>query len=427
MTSLPRQLLIEPRIAHHALPDPSGELQEQLDATWHDEPWTGMRVAVGIGSRGIDRIGELARTVVAWLRAQGAEPFVMPAMGSHGGGTPEGQRELLANYGVTEQSVGAPIDASMDVTEIGTSAEGIRVVTSSRALAADAVVLVNRIKPHTDFDSAIVGSGLVKMSAIGLGKIEGASRAHWAAATLGHERVIRDVAATVIPRLARMYGVGVVEDGTHHIARIALLRGEQFHAREPELLALARQWLPVLPFPEVDVLVIDEIGKDISGTGMDTNIIGRGVDLQPFRSRRSSVRAIYVRGLTPASHGNAVGIGLADVVSTRLVESMDRNVTYTNAISAMTPGTARISVHFPSDRECLRAALRVSAADPAAPRIVRIRHTLAMDRIVVSEAYAAQVAEREDLRVLVSASDWQLDAAGNFDMATDLLAAVAAG
>ena len=427
MNSLPRQLLIEPRVAQHALPDPAGELARQLDATWRQEDWAGKRVAVGVGSRGIDRIGELARTVVAWLRARGADPFVMPAMGSHGGGTPAGQLELLANYGVTENAVGAPIDASMEVAEIGTSAEGIRVVTSTRALAADIVVLVNRIKPHTDFDSPVAGSGLVKMSAIGLGKIEGASRAHWAAATLGHERVIRDVSATVLPRLKRVYGVGVVEDGTHRIARIALLRGEEFHAREPELLALAREWMPALPFPEVDVLIIDEIGKEISGTGMDTNIIGRGVDLQPFRSRRSAIRAIYVRGLTPGSHGNAVGIGLADIVSTRLVDAMDRKVTYTNAISAMTPGTARIAIHFPTDRECVQAALRVSAANPEAPRIVRIRHTLALDRIVVSEAYLPQIAERDDLKILVRPTDWQFGAGGNFDVETDLLAAVAAG
>jgi hypothetical protein len=184
--------------------------------------------------------------------------------------------------------------------------------------------------------------------------------------------------------------------------------------------------MPAIPFPEVDVLIVDEIGKDISGTGMDTNIIGRGVDLQPMPNRRAAVAAIYVRGLTPASHGNAIGIGLADIVSTRLVEAMDAPKTYTNAVSAMTPGTARISIHFPTDRECLRAALRVSAADPAAPRIVRIRHTLALDRIVVSEAYADEIARRDDIAVLSPPSEWRFDGAGNFDPATDLLAAVPA-
>lgn len=426
MPALPRQMLIEPRVEHHALADPAGTLSRRLDAAWSGDEWTGRRVVVGVGSRGIDRVAEMARTLVGWLRQHGAEPIVIPAMGSHGGGTPEGQRELLASYGVTEHTVDAPIDTSMEVVETGQEVEGVRVVISKRALNADAVVLLNRIKPHTDFGSAQTGSGLVKMSAIGLGKAEGAFRCHWAAATRGHERVLRAVSRVVLGRLPRVYGVGLVEDGSHRIALIEPMRGEEFHEREAPLLAKSRLWMPAIPFPEVDVLIVDEIGKDISGTGMDTNIIGRGVDLQPMPNRRSAVSAIYVRGLTPASHGNAIGIGLADIVSTRLVEAMDAPKTYTNAVSAMTPGTARISIHFPTDRECLRAALRVSAADPAAPRIVRIRHTLALDRIVVSEAYADEIARRDDVAVLSPPSEWRFDDAGNLDPATDLLAAVPA-
>jgi hypothetical protein len=419
-------MLIEPRVEHHALADPAGTLLRQVDAAWGQDDWAGRRVVVGVGSRGIDRVAELARTLVGWLRQRGAEPIVIPAMGSHGGGTPEGQRELLASYGVTEATVDAPIDTSMDVIETGQEAEGVRVVISQRALNADAVVLLNRIKPHTDFGSAQTGSGLVKMSAIGLGKAEGAFRCHWAAATRGHERVLRAVARVVLGRLPRVYGVGIVEDGSHRVALIEPMRGQEFHDREAPLLAKARAWMPAIPFPQVDVLVVDEIGKNISGTGMDTNIIGRGVDLQPMPNRRTAVSAIYVRALTPESHGNAIGIGIADIVSSRLVEEMDEPKTYTNAVSAMTPGTARISIHFPTDRECLRAALRVSAADPAAPRIVRIRHTLALDRIVVSEAYADEIAQRDDLTVLTPLSEWRYDEAGNFDPATDLLAAVPA-
>ncbi len=426
MPTLPRQLLIEPRVEHHALRDPAGTMRQRLDAAWPSEDWAGRRVVVGVGSRGIDRIAEMARTLVGWLRQQGAEPIVIPAMGSHGGGTSEGQRELLASYGVTEHAIDAPIDSSMDVVEVGQQAEGVRVVISARALNADAVVLLNRVKPHTDFGSPVLGSGLVKMSAIGLGKAEGAFRCHWAAATRGHERVLKAVSRIVLGHLPRVYGVGLVEDGSHRIALVEPMRGGEFHDREPALLAKARQWMPALPFTEVDVLVVDEIGKDISGTGMDTNIVGRGVDLQPMPNRRSAVSAIYVRGLTPASHGNAIGIGMADIVSDRLVQAMDRHKTYTNAVSAMTPGTARVSIHFPTDRECLRAALRVSAADPQAPRIVRIRHTLALDRIVVSETYADQIAIRDDLTVLAPPTEWRFDAEGNFDPATDLLAGVPA-
>ena len=421
MTPLPRQALVAPPLEHHALADPAGVLRQRLDAAWAAEDWKGRRVAVAVGSRGIDRIGEMTRTVVGWLTARGAQPFVVPAMGSHGGATADGQRAMLGTYDVTEASVGAPFQTAMDVEEIGETASGVRAVVSAPVLAADAVILMNRVKPHTDFDGQFA-SGLIKMSAIGLGKAEGAIRCHWAAATLGHERVIREVSTLVLSRLPRPYGIALIEDGAHRLARIETLRGAEFHDREPDLLNVARQWMPAIPLPEVDVLVLDEIGKNISGAGMDTNIVGRGVDTLPMPNRRSIVRRIYVRGLTPESRGNAIGIGLADIVSTRLVEQMDPVSTYTNAVSAMTPSTARISIHFRTDAECMTAALRVAAADPAHPRIVRIRHTLALERIVVSEACLATLDPRAT--VLVQPTEWRFDAAGNFDVATDLLAPV---
>jgi hypothetical protein len=424
MITLPRQCLVAPPIERHALPQPEADLRRRLDGAWTADAWRGRRVAVAVGSRGIDRIADIAGTVVAWLRERGAEPFVMPAMGSHGGATPDGQREVLATYGVTEASVGAPIEASMDATPIGETASGIPVVTSAVALSADAVVLINRVKPHTDFDSPGLGSGLVKMSAIGLGKAEGAFACHWAAATYGHERVIGEVSDVVLGRLPRVYGVALLEDGAHHLARIELMRGPDIRRLEPALLKVARDWMPALPLPEVDVLVIDEIGKNISGTGMDTNIVGRGVDLRPMRSARASARAIYLRGLTPESHGNAVGLGLADIVSTRLVRQMDPVATYTNAVSAMTPSTARISIHFDTDEACMKAALRVAAANPDAPRVARIRNTLALDRIVLSEACLAALSADGGVEVLVPPTDWRFDAEGNFDQQTDLLAEV---
>ena len=420
MTSLPRQCLVAPAIERHALDDPLRVLAERLDVSWAGQPWAGKRVAVAIGSRGIDRIGEVARVVVGWLMAHDADVFLMPAMGSHGGATPQGQRELLEGYGVTEVAMGAPIDASMAVTEIGETSSGVHVVVSSAALAADVVVLVNRIKPHTDFDSPIVGSGLLKMAAIGLGKQEGAVRNHFAAARVGHERVILEASELVLGRLSRVHGVALLEDGGHQLARIEVLDGAEFRAHEPALLEQARAWMPMLPVPEVDVLIVDAIGKNISGTGMDTNIVGRGVDLRPRQNRSSDVRAIYLRGLTPESHGNAIGIGLADVVSSRLVREMDPVSTYTNAVSAMTPAPARISMHFDTDRECLRAALRMSGADVDRPRIARIRHTLALDRVVLSEACLP--AMRAGVELLVSPTEWQFDASGNLDAATDRLA-----
>lgn len=425
MVTLPPQMLLRQRLVNRALADPAAEILARL-ATLDGEDWSGRTVAVGVGSRGIDRIALVAKTVLGWLRDRGARPFLMPAMGSHGGGTPEGQTALLATYGMTEADMGAPIRADMGTERLGTTASGIPVHTSRVALAADAVVLVNRVKPHTDFSSTEVGSGLRKMCAIGLGKQDGALASHLAASRFGHERVIREIAEVAASRLRRLYGVALVEDGTHHLARVEVLRAAEFEAREPEIYRLAWEWMPALPFREVDVLIVDEIGKDISGAGMDTNIIGRGVDLMPMANRRSHVRAIYARALTPASHGNAVGIGLADVVSSRLVTQMDTRVSYTNALSAMTPATVRISINFPTDQECIRAALRVAGVEPAVARILRIRSTLNLAEVVASVTYADMLDGRDDLTVAVPASPWTFAADGNFDAATDLLAVASA-
>jgi hypothetical protein len=424
-TMLPRQMLLGQRLVNQALADPASEVAARLSALERDD-WAGRSIAVGLGSRGIDRIGLVAETVVGWLRSRGARPFVMPVMGSHGGGTEAGQRDLLASYGITEESLGVPIRAGMETEQIGTTDSGMPVHVSRVALAADAVLLVNRVKPHTDFSSATVGSGLRKMCAIGLGKVEGAVASHLAASRIGHERVIVEVARVVTARLPRLYGLALVEDGTHRLGKVQALRGDAFEAEEPALFALAWQWMPALPFRDVDVLIVDEIGKDISGAGMDTNIIGRGVDLMPMANRRSHVRAIYARSLTPASHGNAVGIGLADIVSSRLVAQMDPAVSYTNALSAMTPATVRVSMNFASDDACLRAALRVAGVGAQQARILRVRSTLHLAQVVASEAYAADLSGRADLSVLVPPSPWTLAADGNFDAATDLLAALRA-
>jgi hypothetical protein len=224
----------------------------------------------------------------------------------------------------------------------------------------------------------------------------------------------------VLPRLPRPYGIALVEDGAHQLSRIGLMRGSEMADREPDLYALARAWMPALPLANIDVLVVDQIGKNISGAGMDTNIIGRGVDGRPMAGRRSEIRIIYARGITAESKGNAVGIGLADIASRSLVEQMDPVATYTNAVSALTPATARIPINFPTDAECLAAAIRISAAELSEVRIARIRNTLALDRVVLSEACLPLLSS--DVEILVPPTDWAFDAGGNFDATTDLLA-----
>ena len=423
---LPAQMLVEARLPSHALENPAAEAAGRLDALLAGLDCRGQRIAVGAGSRGIDRIAEVVRAVVATLKARGARPFIVPAMGSHGGGTPEGQVELLDSYGISEATMGAPLRPSMDVVEIGRTPAGEPVFTAREALEADGVVLINRVKPHTDFESVRVGSGLLKMTAIGLGKVEGAAAAHRAARRHGYEESITAAARVVRARLKLLAGVALLEDAHHRLARVEVVPAAEIEAREPALLAQARSWMPSLPFPEVDILILDEIGKNISGAGMDTNIVGRGVDGMPFRSARARAKNIYVRGLTPESHGNAVGVGLAEVVRSQIIKDMDSHAMYTNALSAMTPATVRVPMHFDTDAECLKAVLRVAGADADKARIVRVRNTLAVDRFVASEAYAAEVAERDDLTVVIPPRPWTLDAQGNFDAASDLLATASA-
>ena len=423
---LPAQMLVEARLPSHALENPAAEAAGRLDALLAGLDCRGKRIAVGAGSRGIDRIAEVVGAVVATLKARGARPFIVPAMGSHGGGTAEGQVELLDSYGISEATMGAPLRPSMDVVEIGRTPAGEPVFTAREALEADGVVLINRVKPHTDFESVRVGSGLLKMTAIGLGKVEGAAAAHRAARRHGYEESITAAARVVRARLKLLAGVALLEDAHHRLARVEVVPAAEIEAREPALLAQARSWMASLPFPEVDILILDEIGKNISGAGMDTNVVGRGVDGLPFRSARSRAKNIYVRSLTPESHGNAVGVGLAEVVRSQIIKDMDSHAMYTNALSAMTPATVRVPMHFDTDAECLKAVLRVAGADADKARIVRVRNTLAVDRFVASEAYAAEVAERDDLTVVIPPRPWTLDAQGNFDAASDLLATASA-
>ena len=363
------------------------------------------RIAVGVGSRGITRLADIIAAVLAQLRSAGAQPFIIPAMGSHGGATPDGQREVLASYGVTESAMGAPILASLETRQIGVTSEGVPVFCSTDALEADGIVLVNRIKPHTDFFGAL-GSGLVKMSVIGLGKRDGATAMHHAAMHHGYERVIRSMAAVMLRSAPVLAGVAILENQFHDTARlIALPRGE-IEAAEDVLLAESRTLMPLLPFEEMDLLIVDRIGKNISGAGMDPNVTGRsihGYSSMLARDDRPApfVRRIFVRGLTPETHGNAIGIGMADFTTTRLVHAMDRRATFINSLTAMTPQSAKVPIHFDTDREALDLALdSLSLPERQAARIVRIADTLSLAEFEISESLAPEVRRHTGLIVL---------------------------
>jgi hypothetical protein len=378
----------------------------------------GAQIAVAAGSRGISNIKDIVAAVLGVLKAAGAKPFILPAMGSHGGATPEGQRGVLETYGITEQSMGVPIRASMDVERIGQSADGVDVFCSVEALRADGIVIVNRVKPHTDFQGTL-GSGVVKMIVIGLGKRTGAAACHAAATRLGYERALRGIAAVTMRFAPILCGVAIVENQFHDTARIAVLRPEDIEAQEKELLEEARRLMPRLPFDDIDLLIVDRLGKNVSGSGMDPNVTGRWVhgystSLGSDNEATPMIRRIFVRDLTAETHGNAIGIGFADITTTRLVNAMDKQVTYINALTSLTPNGAKIPIHFDTDRECITHALTsLALPDTREAKVVRIADTLSLVKLEVSEAYANLVKQRSDLEQLKDARELRFDATQN--------------
>ena len=378
----------------------------------------GARIAVGVGSRGIAHLATIIAALLDQLRAAGASPFIIPAMGSHGGATPEGQRDVLATYGITESAMSAPIQPSLEVRQIGTSADGVPVFCSVEALAADGIVLVNRVKPHTDF-SGTLGSGLLKMCVIGLGKRAGATAMHLAASRLGHERVIRGMARVLLGAAPVLGGVAILENQFHDTARLVVVPREKMESAENALLVEARALMPLLPFDEIDLLIVDRLGKNISGAGMDPNVIGRGVQGYSGSLMREGrpapfIRRIFVRDLTPETHGNAIGLGLADVTTTRLVRAMDHRVTSINALTALTPQCAKIPIHFDTDHEAIGMALAsLALPDPREARVARILDTLALIDMEVSEALAEEVKGRSNLSQTSDPDEMQFDGEGN--------------
>jgi hypothetical protein len=362
----------------------------------------GGEVALGVGSRGINEIGTITRGVVDELRDRGFEPFVFPAMGSHGGATGEGQREMLAELGVTEATVGCEIRSSMEVIEVGRTEErDVPVVADANAVAADAIIPINRVKPHTDFDGA-VESGLSKMLVIGMGKQRGAKIAHEWAVDWSFRNMIPEITEQLLEALPVVGGVAIVEDQNDDTAIIEGVRPEGFLDRERELLETAYEIMPTIPFEEVDVLVIDRQGKDISGQGIDTNVIGR----RPFAINEPApdlpdIKRIYTRGLTETTHGNAMGVGSADFVHRDLLDDVDAPTTLINAITASTVRGVRLPPVVDTDRAGLVGCLStVGVVSPEEVRMLRVSDTMHLRRLYASSALVAEARERDDLRVV---------------------------
>jgi hypothetical protein len=375
------------------------------------EKLSGKRIAVAVGSRGIASLKEIVQAVCGWLKAQGAQPFIFPAMGSHGGATAEGQRKILEEYGVTEAATGAEIRSSMETVLLGTTPEGFRVFVDRNAWESDGVVVINRIKPHTDF-SGKIESGLLKMMMIGMGKLDGATEGHRQSWKCGFETTIRAVSGKVLASGKILCGVGVVENEMHQIAVVRAALPEGIVAQEESTLQLARTLVPRIPFEELQLLIVDELGKNISGAGMDTKVIGRGVELPPGEAPRISM--IYVRDLTPESGGNAVGVGYSDLIHERLYRKIDFDKMYLNTRTALNPAGGRLPMHLPSDREALDLALgHLGSPEPSVQQVVWIRNTLSLDRIAISAPLARAATALKLWRLSEGVHPADFDPAGN--------------
>lgn len=408
--SLPRMLRVRQTFPRPRVTDIAGAVRQAM--TGAGLPIRrGDVVAVGAGSRGIANIDRIVRATVDYLRDLGARPFVFPAMGSHGGATADGQRDVLAHYGITAATMGCEVRAGMDVVRIG-EALGLPVWLDRIAAEADWIGLVNRVKPHTDFKGSIE-SGLFKMMTIGLGKYVGAQQYHRANVTHGYETVITAVGREVLARARIGFGLGIVENGYDETARIECFAAADLEAGERRLLKDAREWMARLPFSPIDVLIVEEMGKNISGAGMDTNVIGRPSNPhEPFPAD-PKILWIVVLDLTEESYGNATGIGNADFTTRRLVEKIDMKPTLINCITACSPNGAKVPATFETDREAIETALDcIGLTRPAEARVIRIRNTLVLGELECSEAFAAELARREDLETLGEAQPLSFDAAG---------------
>ncbi len=415
MPSFPKIFRVRQTIEAPRVDDVPGEVHRQLARLeLAKRAWPGQSVAITAGSRGIANIHLIIRATVEHLVRLGIRPFVVPAMGSHGGGTAEGQRQIIESYGITEEFVGCPIRAGMETVVVCQTAEGFPVHFDRHAYEADHVLVCGRVKPHTLF-TGDVESGLMKMMLIGLGKCEGAKIYHRAIQDYSFAQIIRSVAGEVLAKCRILAGLAIVENACDQTARIEAVAPEEFEPRETELLRLAKEWLPRLPFRHVDVLLIDRMGKNISGVGFDSNVVGRKFDdHKAVEGEFPKVKRIAVRGLTEQTHGNAVGLGLAEFCKSQLLRETDFQAVRLNALVAGHVSAAMSPLDYETDREMLAAALStIGLTEPPDAKLLWIANTLQLTEVECSAAYLDEARTRDDLEVLTAPRDLPLDRMGN--------------
>lgn len=408
---IPKVVKIKQTFSNEKLENVHDALQAELDKD-HIRQMVkpNMEIAVAVGSRGIDKLVEVTAQTVKFLQDLGAKPFIVPSMGSHGGASAEGQKAVLAHLGVTEASVNAEIRSSMEVIKLGELVNGLPVYVDKFASEADGIVVINRVKPHTAFRGT-VESGIMKMIAIGLGKQKGAEACH----QLGFEHMgvhIIEMSNIMIDKLPILFGVATVENAFDKIAKVAVLAPDEIEEQETKLQQLAKDLLPKINFDKIDVLVIDEIGKNISGDGMDPNITGRYPT--PYAHGGPDVNKMVVLDLTHETEGNANGVGTADFTTQKLVDKMDLPATYANGLTSTVVAPTKISTTLANDRLALQAAIKTcNIFDFTKVKMVRIKNTLELSEIEVSEALLDDVKANEMLIQTSEPYELPFNAEGN--------------
>lgn len=413
--SLPKMYAVKQTFPRPVVHDIKQKVFDELAAAIPAERIAGKRIAVTAGSRGISNIAEITRAACDALKSRGGLPFIIPAMGSHGGGTAAGQRKLIEHYGITEVAMAVPIEDSVETVSIGMTPEGVEAFFSKAAWEADGVLLLNRVKPHTDYKGEIE-SGLTKICAIGLGKLDGAREFHGHLFRLGLGGSIRSATGKILSTGKIIGGLAIVENAYHETASLTGVRSENLFEHEKELLLDAKRLMGSLPFREIDVLYCEEMGKNMSGTGLDTNIVGRSIyGYQPGTAWCDDMPAIWrivVDRLSPESEGNATGMGLADFVTAKLQSSVNYRITTLNAMTGRAPAAARTPIVLANSRDALLAAVATSPVRAAGPIVVYIRDTLSLETLYISEAALPAVSAPDRVTVIGEAAPLVFDSHG---------------
>lgn len=408
---LPKMATISQSFPSDRLTDVAGALRKELNkSSIIERVRPEMRIAVAVGSRGLADLPVLVQGIVSELKRLGAKPFVIPAMGSHGGASAEGQEDVLANLGVTPQRVGCPIVSSMEVVEIGRLANGLPVYMDKQAYEADGIVVLNRVKPHTAFRGNNE-SGIVKMLTIGLGKQKGAEACHAYSFKYMAEHIVL-MAEQILATNKILFGIATVENAYDQISKVAAAAPEEFIELDRQLLVEAKANMASLPFKQIDVLVLDRIGKDISGDGMDPNITGRYPT--PYASGGPEIAKMVVLDLTERTHGNANGMGTADFATRRLVNKTNFSMTYANGLTSTVVGPTHMPTILECDQDALLAAIKTcNAKDQKQARIVRIADTLHLGKLQISEALVEEALKLPGITLLSEPAELSFDEAGN--------------